>query len=73
LLRTNPARDFSPREIADALQIDHVRSLSAQLGQWVPQGFLNKTGRGRYTLHPQWLAPTSSPAETAQLTLGLTA
>ncbi|WP_405525319.1 hypothetical protein OG426_20565 [Streptomyces canus] len=73
LLRTEPNRDWSPREIADALQINHVRSLSAQLGQWVPQGFLNKSGRGRYTLHSQWLGPTPSPAQTVQLTHGLTA
>lgn len=73
LLRTEPGRDWSPREIADALQINHIRSLSAQLGQWVPQGFLNKAGRGRYTLHPQWLAPAPSPAETSELTHDLAA
>src|SRR5207248_10473886 len=36
-------RDWTPAQIANALKIEHVRSLSAQMGQWITQKFLVRT------------------------------
>lgn len=69
LLADAPAgQDWTPAQIADALKIEHVRSLAAQMGQWITQKFLVRTGRGRYRLHPQWTREPQPPAETADST-----
>ncbi|WP_329059214.1 IS4 family transposase [Streptomyces sp. NBC_01453] len=54
LAAADPGQDWTARQIADALEIGHLRSLSAQMGQWITQKFLVREGRGRYRLHPQW-------------------
>jgi hypothetical protein len=63
LAAADPDQDWSPRQIADALKIDHIRSLSAQMSQWITQKFLITSGHGRYRLHPHWAfsAPTRLP------------
>jgi hypothetical protein len=57
LLRTDPDRAWNPREIAEALDIPHYRSLCAQLGGWAKEGLLRKAGRGAYALTPAWASP----------------
>lgn len=57
LLRTDPDRAWHPREIAEALDIPHYRSLCAQLGHWVKEGLLRKVGRGAYALTQAWTSP----------------
>jgi hypothetical protein len=63
LLRSDPDRAWHPQQIAEALDISHYRSLSAQLGQWVKEGMLRKVGRGAYALAPAWNGP---PQHTPQ-------
>lgn len=69
LLRTDDQRAWSVKEIADALGIEHYRSLCAQLGHWVTDGILSRTGRGLYTLQPEWRSPQTPapPAKTTDL------
>ncbi|WSE03846.1 IS4 family transposase [Streptomyces sp. NBC_01445] len=62
LAAADPGQDWTPRQIADALKIDHIRSLSAQMGQWITQKFLIRSGHGRYRLHPQWVKTPQPPA-----------
>ncbi|MEU1568758.1 hypothetical protein ABZ504_52230 [Streptomyces mirabilis] len=66
LLRTDDQRAWSLKEIADTLGIAHYRSLCAQLGHWVTDGILSRTGRGLYTLQPQWRSP-QTPAPPAKI------
>jgi hypothetical protein len=61
LLRTDPNRAWHPREIAEALDISHYRSLCAQLGHWSKEGLLRKVGRGAYALAPAWISPLQQP------------
>jgi hypothetical protein len=72
LLRTDPHRNWRPTEIAHALGIAY-QSLCAQMGRWVTEGLLDKTGRGSYRLNPQWLPPPPLPAQTPDSTHALTA
>jgi hypothetical protein len=57
LLRADPDREWTPKEIAQELKIARYRSLCGQMCQWTDQGFLDRIGRGRYRLNRQWLAP----------------
>ncbi|MET7931852.1 hypothetical protein ABZT43_50470 [Streptomyces sp. NPDC005349] len=64
-------QEWTPLQIADALKI--VRSLSAQMGQWITQKFLIRTGRGRYRPHPQWARTPQLPAKTPDSIVALAA
>jgi hypothetical protein len=55
LLRTDPHRPWQAREIAQALEYTHFRSLCAQLSRWAKDGLLHKVGRGTYTLTSAWI------------------
>ncbi|WP_327427960.1 IS4 family transposase [Streptomyces sp. NBC_01236] len=59
LLRTDADRPWNGREIADSLGIDHYRSFCAQLGHWVKDGLLDRTGRGLYELTAEWRSPAT--------------
>ncbi|MFI6494977.1 DUF4277 domain-containing protein [Streptomyces sp. NPDC050564] len=67
LLRTDDQRAWSLKELADTLGIAHYRSFCAQLGHWVTDGILSRTGRGLYTLQPEWRSPQrpTPPAKIA--------
>ncbi|BAC68022.1 MULTISPECIES: IS4-like element ISSav1 family transposase [Streptomyces] len=57
LLRTNPLRTWRACEIARGIGLDDARGLRAELGRWVREGILRRTGRGIYTLEPEWITP----------------
>jgi hypothetical protein len=63
LLRTDPGRAWHPREIAEALDVSHYRSLCAQLGHWVKEGLLRRVGHGAYALAPAWISPLQQPSQ----------
>jgi hypothetical protein len=64
LLRTDPGRAWHPREIAEALDVSHYRSLCAQMGHWVKEELLRRVGRGAYALAPAWISPLQQPSQT---------
>ncbi|MFF3159467.1 IS4 family transposase, partial [Streptomyces sp. NPDC057910] len=69
LLRTDPHRSWKAKDIIHALGIAHGRSLCAQLGHWVKEGILRKTGHGHYALTTEWInGEAPRPAETPLLT-----
>jgi hypothetical protein len=49
IMKTNPHRAWTGRELAEQLQVKR-RNLLTQLGQWTRDGFLTRTGHGTYTL-----------------------
>lgn len=57
LLRTNPLRTWRACEIARGIGLDDARGLRAELGRWVREGILRRTGRGIYTLELEWITP----------------
>ncbi|MFG2526140.1 IS4 family transposase [Streptomyces sp. NPDC048527] len=57
LLRTNTLRTWRACEIARGIGLDDARGLRAELGRWVREGILRRTGRGIYTLEPEWITP----------------
>jgi hypothetical protein len=57
LLRTAPLRTWRACEIARGIGLDDAQGLRAELGRWVREGILRRTGRGVYTLEPAWIAP----------------
>jgi hypothetical protein len=61
LMRTDPHRTWRPGEIALAIGLPSPRSLRAELGRWINEGILQRTGRGLYTLAPQWIPPDTPP------------
>ncbi|GAB2882842.1 hypothetical protein GCM10022245_17690 [Streptomyces mayteni] len=73
LLTDFPSRDWTPAQVAGALRIEHLRSLAAQMGQWLAQQFLVRTGQGRYRLHPQWSQDPGQPADLTDSTTALAA
>ncbi|MET8681282.1 hypothetical protein ABZW18_27815 [Streptomyces sp. NPDC004647] len=73
LLTDSPGRDWTPAQVADSLKIEHVRSLAAQMGQWLAQQFLVRHGRGRYRLHRQWAQAPGQPADSVDSTIILAA
>ncbi|MGW2588534.1 IS4 family transposase [Streptomyces virginiae] len=65
LLRTDPRRTWRACEIARGIGLDDAQGLRAELGRWVREGILRRTGRGLYTLEHEWTTPTStSPCPT---------
>ncbi|MFC4507212.1 MULTISPECIES: IS4 family transposase [Streptomyces] len=57
LLRTDPLRTWRAREIARGIGLDDAQGLRAELGRWVREGILRRTGRGLYALEPEWTTP----------------
>lgn len=57
LLRTDPALSWRACEIARGIGLDNAQGLRAELGRWVREGILCRTGRGTYTLHKEWTTP----------------
>ncbi|WP_433206511.1 IS4 family transposase [Nocardia sp. CA-107356] len=57
VLRSDPDREWTPKQIAQELKVVRYRSITAQICRWTDPGFLERTGRGRYRLTRQWLAP----------------
>jgi hypothetical protein len=62
LLRTDPHRPWQAREIAQALEYTHFRSLCAQLSRWAKDGLLRKVSRGTYALTSAWIPTDQQPA-----------
>lgn len=60
LLRTDPHRSWKAKEIVHSLGIAHGRSLCTQLGHWVKEGILRKTGHGHYALTEEWIGSKHS-------------
>jgi hypothetical protein len=60
LMRTQPARTWTGRELAEHLAIPR-RILQTQLGQWTQAGFLHRTHTDHYTL-PAPPNPWTTPA-----------
>jgi hypothetical protein len=61
LMRTEPHRDWSGRELAGRLQIT-PRNLHTQLGEWAKLGFITRTGFATYALNTP---PADTPSTTA--------
>jgi Insertion element 4 transposase N-terminal/Transposase DDE domain len=59
LLHAEPDHSFTPSELAKTLEITNINSFSVQLASWARRGLLGKTGRGRYTIPPNY--PTTDP------------
>lgn len=57
LLRTDPVRAWRACEIARGIGLEDARGLRAELGRWVREGILRRTGRGIYALEHEWIAP----------------
>nr|WSW58288.1 IS4 family transposase [Streptomyces sp. NBC_00998]WSW64588.1 IS4 family transposase [Streptomyces sp. NBC_00998] len=60
LLRTDPHRTWRACEIARGIGLNDAQGLRAELGRWVREGILRRTGRGLYTLEPEWTTPTTA-------------
>ncbi|MGW7605238.1 IS4 family transposase [Streptomyces antimycoticus] len=69
LLRTVPTRTWRACEIARGIGLEDARGLRAELGRWVREGILRRTGRGIYALEQEWIAPNlEHPAAPGNLT-----
>ncbi|MFE8950609.1 transposase, partial [Streptomyces sp. NPDC007856] len=68
LLRTNPLQSWRACEIACGIGLDDSRGLRAELGRWVREGILRRTGRGIYTLEPEWITADLHHSVPPQLT-----
>ncbi|WP_328923218.1 IS4 family transposase [Streptomyces sp. NBC_00190] len=68
LLRTDPHRTWRVCEIARGIGLEDPQGLRAELGRWVREGILRRTGRGLYTLEPEWTTPTHKPLSPPLLT-----
>ena len=66
LFIAQPTVSTQMKKLADTLGIAHYRSFCAQLGHWVTDGILSRTGRGLYTLQPEWRSP-QTPAPPAKI------
>ncbi|MCY0926946.1 IS4 family transposase [Streptomyces sp. H27-H1] len=57
LLRTDPFRPWRACAIARGIGLEDARGLRAELGRWVREGILRRTGRGIYALEHEWITP----------------
>lgn len=60
LMRTDPHRAWRPSELALGIGLPDARGLRAMLGRWIKEGILQRTGRGLYILHAEWISPDPS-------------
>jgi hypothetical protein len=61
IITSQPARDWTPRELARMLNV-HPRHLATQLREWSLLGFFTRTGLGTYRLN----TPTPPPSSTSE-------
>jgi hypothetical protein len=57
LMRTDPHRPWTAREIAAGLSLDHHRGITAELSRWVKENMLTRTAPGTYALTREWTHP----------------
>ncbi|MFF3632279.1 IS4 family transposase [Streptomyces sp. NPDC002164] len=69
LLRTDPFRTWRACDIARGIGLEDARGLRAELGRWVREGILHRTGRGTYALEHEWITPALHwPSDSGHLT-----
>jgi hypothetical protein len=74
ILRSDPGRAWSGRELARILEITNLNSFCVQLSQWANKDLICKIAPAVYTLTPaQASRYQPRPAQTTQLTVALTA
>ncbi len=61
IITSQPPRDWTPRELAQMLNV-HPRHLATQLREWSLLGFFTRTGLGTYRLN----TPTPPPSSTTE-------
>lgn len=57
LMRTDPHRPWTAREIAAGLGLTHHRGLTAELSRWVKENMISRTAPGTYALTREWTHP----------------